>query len=139
MQMRVLVLLLTLLGLWIARSFLLELAWAGTMAIALWPLYCRYVRVSAEERPPIVAPLAFTLAMGLVLMLPLAIVAVEAARDSQAALQWVGQAQKSGVQPPSWLASLPMLGPRLAAWWQAHLADPRAAGERIGRTDARAL
>lgn len=135
LPMRFLILVLTLLGLWIARSFLLQLAWAAVMAVALWPLYRRHAKTGQGGRP-ILAPLAFTLATGLVLMLPLAIVAVEAARDSQAALDWVTQAQKVGVRPPSWLAALPLLGPRLAAWWQSNLADPRAAGDLIGRTDA---
>jgi predicted PurR-regulated permease PerM len=139
LPMRLLVLLLTLLGLWIAHSFLLQLAWAAVMAVALWPLYRRYAHTGRGGRRPVLAPLGFTLGMGLVLMLPLAIVAVEAARDSQAAVDWVTQAQKTGVHPPPWLASLPLLGPRLAAWWQSNLADPRAAGELIGRTDAGAL
>src|SRR3954452_16088377 len=92
-QLRVLVALLTLTGLWIARSFLLELAWAVTLAVALWPLYRR----ARQGRPPIVRraliPLGFTLTTGLLLMLPLAIVAVEAAQDRQVALQWVGDAE----------------------------------------------
>jgi len=138
-QMRLLVVLLTLLGLWIARSFLLELAWAVTMAIALWPLYRRVTGESDTERERIVRPLVFTLATGLVLMLPIAIVAVEAARDSQAALQWLGEAQKSGVPTPAWLAQLPFLGPRTAEWWQANLADPRGSAQLLRQVDAGAL
>lgn len=135
-QLRALVALLTLAGLWIARSFLLELAWAVTLAVALWPLYRR----ARQGRPPIVRnvlmPLGFTLGTGLVLMLPLAIVAVEAAQDSQAALQWVADAQKNGVPTPGWLGHLPMVGQRAAGWWQAHLADPNRAGAMLGSVDA---
>ncbi|MBV8685438.1 MAG: AI-2E family transporter [Alphaproteobacteria bacterium] len=139
LPMRLLVLLLTLLGLWIARSFLLELAWAAVMAVALWPLYSRHARAGPGGRPPILAPLGFTLALGLLLMLPLALVAVEAARDSQAALGWVAEAQKSGVRAPGWLGAFPYVGPRLVMWWQAHLSNPRAAAELLGETDAGAL
>lgn len=135
-QLRALVALLTLTGLWIARSFLLELAWAVTLAVALWPLYVR----ARQGRPPVVRrvliPLAFTLGTGLVLMLPLAIVAVEAAQDSQAALQWVADAQKNGVPTPGWLVHLPMVGQRAAGWWQAHLASPHGAGAMLGSVDA---
>jgi predicted PurR-regulated permease PerM len=137
--MRLLVLLLTLAGLWIARSFLLPLAWAVTMAVALWPLYRRAASHRADGRQPILLPMAFTLATALVLMLPLAIVAVEAARDSDAALQWVAAAQKQGVQVPSWLQGLPLLGPRAASWWGTNLADPRGAADLLGRIDAGAL
>lgn len=136
LPMRLLVLLLTLLGLWIARPFLLQLAWAGVMAIALWPIYRPYAGAGRKGGLPIVAPLLFTLGMGLVLMLPLVIVALEAARDSQAALTWVARAQQSGVAAPPWLGGLPLVGPRMAGWWQANLADPRAAAGLIGRTDA---
>lgn len=135
-QLRVLVALMTLVGLWIARDFLLELAWAVTLAVALWPLYCRATHGRGRKGPRILIPLGFTLATGLVLMLPLAIVAIEAARDSQAAVQWVTQAQKTGVPEPSLLAHIPMLGPRIGSWWQAHLATPHGASQMLGSVDA---
>src|SRR5689334_25441993 len=80
-QLRLLVALLTLASLWVARSFLLELAWAVTLAVALWPLYGRALARRRRKGPPILAPLGFTLATGLVVMMPIALVAVEAARD----------------------------------------------------------
>src|ERR1700684_4164515 len=134
-QMRVLVALMTLAGLWIARDFLLELAWAVTLAVALWPLYRRATHGRSKGRR-ILIPLGFTLGTGLVLMLPIVVVAVEAARDSQAALQWVTQAQKTGVPEPSWLPHIPMLGPRVAGWWHTHLADPRGASRLLGSVNA---
>ena len=134
-QMRVLVFIFTLAGLWIARSFLLEVAWAVTLAVALWPLY----RLVPGRGPRILAPLGFTLAAGLVLMLPLAVVITEAARDSDAAIQWIGHAQQSGVPTPGWIAHLPLAGPRLGSWWQAHLANPKGATALLGRVDAGAV
>lgn len=137
--LRVLVLLLTLIGLWIARSFVLQLAWAVTMSVALWPLYRRLAPARTANRRPVLAPLALTLAFGLVLMLPLVMVAVEAARDSELALQWVTVAQKQGVPPPAWLPGIPLVGARATAWWQANLADPRGAANLLGQVDAGAL
>jgi predicted PurR-regulated permease PerM len=137
--LRLLVLLLTLAGLWIARSFVLPLAWAVTMAVALWPLYRRLSPPRSSGHRPILAPLGLTLATGLVLMLPLAMVAVEAARDSALAVEWVSVAQKQGVQPPGWLAGLPLVGARAAEWWGANLADPRGAADLLGQVDAGAL
>ncbi|HEX4738590.1 MAG TPA: AI-2E family transporter [Allosphingosinicella sp.] len=134
-QMRLLVALMTLVGLWIARDFLLELAWAVTLAVALWPLYMRATGGRKARGTRNLIPLGFTLATGLVLMLPLAVVAVEAARDSQAALQWVAQAQKSGVPQPSWLGHLPF-GGRLSGWWQGHLAAPQGASRLLGSINA---
>src|SRR3954470_5650391 len=137
--MRLLVLLLTLIGLWIARSFVLQLAWAVTMAVALWPLSRRLAPPRPGGRRPVLAPLGLTLATGLVLMLPLAMVAVEAARDRPLALQWVTAAQKQGVTPPAWLPGLPLLGARATAWWQVNLADPNGAANLLGEVDAGAL
>jgi predicted PurR-regulated permease PerM len=139
-QLRLLVLVLTLAALWMARSFLLQLVWAGTMTVALWPLYRRWAPPRGEAGARrILLPLAFTLATGLVLMLPLGIVAIEAARDSQAALDWVGAAQKEGVPAPGWLGGVPILGARALGWWRQNLADPRGASELLGQVDAAAV
>jgi predicted PurR-regulated permease PerM len=137
-QMRVLVLLLTLAGLWIARSFILQLAWAVTLAVALWPLYRRLAPKRAVSGHRVLAPLAFTLATALVLILPLVVVVLEAARDSQFAVIWVNQAQKSGVPAPLWLGHLPA-GARLVSWWSEHLGTPQASSALLGNLDASAI
>jgi len=142
--MRLLVLFLVLLSLWIGRSFLIEIAWAATLAIALWPLYQRLCRrgrgmQAGEARLRIAAPLGFTLATAVVVILPLLIVAVEAMRDSQAAIDWVARAQQTGVRAPPWLAHLPLIGGRAGAWWHAHLTNPQAAAALLKDVDAGAL
>ena len=134
-QLRLLVALLTLLSLWVARSFLLELAWAATLAVALWPLYRQALVRRGKLGRPILVPLGFTLATGLVVMLPIALVAVEAARDSAAAMQWLNQVQSTGLPAPAWLDQVPLAGPRLAEWWQANLATPAGASAFIGGLD----
>ncbi len=134
-QMRLLVAAMTLAGLWIARDFLLELAWAVTLAVALWPLYARATGGRKARGFRILIPLGFTLAIGLVLMLPLVVVALEAARDSQAAVQWVTEAQKSGVAQPPWLSHLPF-GGRLSFWWRMHLGTPQGASRLLGSINA---
>jgi predicted PurR-regulated permease PerM len=134
-QLRLLVAALTLASLWVARSFLLELAWAVTLAIALWPLYSRALAHRSRSGAPILIPLGFTLATGLVVMMPIALIAVEAARDSAAAMQWLNQAQSTGIPAPSWLGQVPLAGPRLAVWWQTNLATPAGASAFIGGLD----
>jgi predicted PurR-regulated permease PerM len=137
LQLRLLLVLLTLAGIWIARDFILQLAWAVTMAVALWPLYRRLAPPRTPGHGlPIVAPLVVTLGTGLVLMLPLAIVAVEAARDSQAAMGWITAAQKHGLAAPGWLSHLPLAGGRAVGWWNAHLATPQASSALLGNLDA---
>ena len=134
-QMRLLVALLTLASLWVARSVRLELAWAATLAVALWPLYSRALAGRGKKGLPILLPLGFTLATGLVVMMPIALVALEAARDSEAAVQWLNQAQSTGIPAPAWLDQVPILGSRMMIWWQANLATPAGASAFIGELD----
>jgi predicted PurR-regulated permease PerM len=136
LQLRLLVVVLTAAGIWIARDFVLELAWAVVMAVALWPLYRRLAPPRDGRHLPIVAPLVVTLGTGLILMLPLAIVAVEAARDSQAAMSWVTTAQKQGLPVPQWLGRLPLAGSRAVALWKQHLSTPQGSSQLLGRLDA---
>jgi len=126
-------LLVVLLSLWVMRSFLIPLAWAAVLAVTAWPLL---VRVSTHApRTTWLAPLGFTLAAGVILMLPLSVIAVEAARDSQVALDWIGQAQHHGIAQPPWLAHLPF-GTHLAAWWQHYVGSPQAANALLARLNA---
>jgi len=140
LQLRLLLIVLTLAGAWIARDFVLELAWAVVMAVALWPLYRRLAPPREKGRGlPIVAPLVVTVGIGLILMVPLAIIAAEAARDSQAAMAWVTQAQRHGLPAPPWLAHLPFAGERAVGWWNGHLATPQASSAFLGHLDAGAI
>jgi predicted PurR-regulated permease PerM len=129
-QMAALVALITLGGLWLARGFLLELAWAVTLAVALWPLYRRATGGRKARGVRTLIPLSFVLGVALVLMIPIALVGIEAARDSEQVTQWVAQAQKGGIPPPDWLQQLP-LGSRVVSWWQAHLATPGGASQML--------
>lgn len=138
-QLRLLVALLTLASLWVAYAFLLELAWAATLAVALWPLYRRAIDRPRGPVTRILIPLGFTLATGLVVMLPIAMIAVEAANDSEAALQWLSHAQQAGIAAPAWLGDLPLAGPSLASWWQSHLADPHSASSLLGGFDSNSV
>jgi len=136
--MRILLLLLSLAGLWVARFFILPIAWAVVLAIALWPLY-QHFRPALSRRRGVLLALAFALATGLVLMVPLIIVAAEAVRDSQWAISWITRAQQHGIPAPSLLAHIPITGDRMTAWWQANLADPNGAAGLLGHVDAAAV
>ena len=53
----VLTILLVLLALFVARSFLAALAWAAVIAITAWPVYTRFAGVISRNRAPVLAPL----------------------------------------------------------------------------------
>jgi predicted PurR-regulated permease PerM len=126
-----------LLGLWILRPFVAALAWAVIIAIAAWPLFERIDRALAAAARPVLAPLAMTLLIALIFLLPFALFARELVRDMGGILAHLGGLRRSGVPVPEWLPQLPGLGRAFAQWWQANLADPQALQDLLGRAYGR--
>lgn len=124
--------LLGLLGLWILHRFLPALVWATIIAVALWPLYARASRAFLPRNRRVLLPLAATLLIGLILVVPLAYAAVELAKDSGSLIRYVGELRHSGLAVPQWLPQLPA-GHVLAQWWQANLSDPQTMQDLLGR------
>jgi predicted PurR-regulated permease PerM len=124
---------LTLLGLWILHRFLLALAWATILAIALWPLYRRLVRELPRRERRVLAPLIVTLSVGLVLIVPLVYAAVEVAQESGSLIRYIAEMRHSGLPAPPWLSRLPGIGYPVASWWKEHLSDPQTMQELLGR------
>jgi predicted PurR-regulated permease PerM len=121
------------LGLWIIHPFLPALAWALIFAIIAWPLYERLNQTRAARGWPVLAPLAITVSVGLVFILPFALIAGELARDVGGVVAHLASFRRNGIPVPDWLPALPGLGGVLARWWQANLADPQSVRELLGR------
>ena len=125
----VLALALVALAAWIAADFLTALAWAIVIAITTWPLYVGFAALIPQPLRRIVAPLLFTLLVGIVLLIPLMLALQQLAQASDAVVRWVAELQKSGVPVPTWIAQLPFTGDLLVNWWQTNLSDPQAAAQ----------
>jgi predicted PurR-regulated permease PerM len=125
---------LTLVALWMARNFLLPITWAIILVITTWPFYCRFVQYMPRHRA-VLPPLAFTLLIALLLILPLGFVTFDVAREVVSAAAWVAHAQQDGIPPPDWVARLPLMGDRAVTWWHAHLSEPHAAGHLLDLLD----
>ena len=120
-------------GVWILWDFLAALAWATIFAIATWPVYRRFcARLSVGSE--VGAPLAFTVLVGLVFIVPAAFLAVQVGHEALALARLAAEVEKSGINAPDWLGRLPF-GGYLTQWWQANLADPNAAAMLLGRLD----
>jgi predicted PurR-regulated permease PerM len=130
---------LVLLGVWILHPFLPALAWAGVFAIALWPLYWRLAQASPARGEGVLAPLLATLLVGLVFTVPFIYVAIEGAREIRIAVQFVAEAQRSGIPVPEWISQLPGVGHPLEEWWRNNLSDPDAAQDLLGRLNMRSV
>ena len=122
-------------GVWVLFDFLPAFAWAGVLAIALWPLYRRLLRLLAGRGQRILAPLLSTFGVAAVVIAPLVLLGIAVARESHFVVEFVAEARHHGVPVPEWIAALPLVGPTLAEWWRGHLYDPATAEELIGRID----
>jgi predicted PurR-regulated permease PerM len=123
------------LGLWLLRPFLPALAWAAVLAVGTWPLYTRFRRLlPASRRAQFWVPLAFTLLVGVVFVLPLTLFAIEVGREALVVVRWAIGVEDTGIPAPDWLGHLPF-GSELVAWWQSNLSDPHAARALLGRID----
>ncbi|WP_420142371.1 AI-2E family transporter [Sphingomonas sp.] len=115
---------LVLTGLWLSASFLPALLWAAVIGIAIDPLYAR-----AEARWPrgrtAVLPALATLLIAALVLVPLALGLIEAAREARVLFAWLEQARAYGLPEPAWIATLPFSG-EISGWWRAHLATPEA-------------
>ncbi|MBV8119465.1 MAG: AI-2E family transporter [Alphaproteobacteria bacterium] len=127
-----------LLGLWILHRFVAALAWAAIIAIALWPLYWRAERAFPPRGRRIWLPLAATLLVGGVLIVPLVYAAVQVAHESGSFVQYIQQLRHSGLPAPDWLSRVPAIGPPFAEWWKGNLSDPQTMRELLGRLFAHA-
>lgn len=126
-----LVLALALLGLWVAHPFLPALLWAIVLAIAVAPAYYR-----AELRWPsgkrLWLPLLFTLALGLAVIVPLAVGILRAAREAGDLALWLASARAYGIPEPTWIASLPFSHQWIDDWWTGNLGTAEAARRQFG-------
>jgi predicted PurR-regulated permease PerM len=124
---------LLLLGLYTLQEFLTALIWALIFAVALWPLYRRVRLRPGGRRHTLLIPLAFTLGVALVFIVPLVLVGVQLGKEAHEATEWVRQAQQNGIPEPDILRKLPYGEPTVSAWWHDNLAEPGGAKDLIDR------
>ena len=117
------------LGLYILSGFLRALIWALVLAIALWPLFTRARRRFPPGRHNILWPAVFTGLVALVLLLPLALLGVEAGREAHDLLDYAREAERNGISVPDFVAHLPYGASAVTEWWNAHLAHAGLAHE----------
>jgi predicted PurR-regulated permease PerM len=128
-----LVAILVLVAVWILRPLLPALAWAGVLALATWPAREWLIRKGMTTSG---AAILLTLLVGILIVGPLIIVAIEMAREAVVVVRTVQELKEIGLGTPSWVLQVPFLGDYVASWWRDHLADPDAAKELLGRAES---
>jgi predicted PurR-regulated permease PerM len=123
------------LALWILWDFIPALLWATIFGVATWPLYNRFKRRGPPRQEKVLAPLTFTLIVGLVFLVPVALMAIELGRETLLVARTLPDLEKEGLPAPQWLSDLPRFGAYATHWWQTNLADPHGAQQLLGRLD----
>jgi len=121
--------LLALFGIWISASFIPALIWAAVIAIAIDPLYAR-----AELRWPggrrAWLPAIATFLIAILVLAPLTVAVVEAAREARTLIAWLADARANGLAQPDWVQRLPYAN-MISDWWQNNLATPEGTSARL--------
>ncbi|GEO98394.1 AI-2E family transporter [Methylobacterium haplocladii] len=119
------------LGLYILSDFLRALVWAVVLAIALWPLFARAERRFPPGRHNILWPGLFTALVALAFLVPVVLLAVEAAREAHDLLDYAKAAEEAGLPVPAIVARLPFGAQAVTDWWNANLAHAGWAKEAL--------
>jgi len=122
-------------GLWILHDFLPALAWAVVLSIALWPPYCRVQRLFPGRVGRIAVPLLVTFVVAVVFAAPLILLGIAIAHETRLIFPMIAAARHHGIEVPSVIADLPIVGSSIADWWNSNLADPTTAQDLFGRVN----
>jgi len=105
-------------SLWILRPFLPALIWATLLVVSTWPLM-RAVQKRLWGRRGL-AVIVMTTVLLLVVIVPLALAVLTLIEHFGEVGAWLKTFAHAGLPPPpGWVEGLPLIGPKLAAEWQA--------------------
>jgi predicted PurR-regulated permease PerM len=106
----------------VLRPFVSALLWAVVLSFTSWPIHRRLLWWLGNRRT--LAAVLMTLGMVLILLLPFLIVGMSLADNvkdlTQATRHWIAEGPPA---PPKWLAKVPVVGAKAAAYWQNLAAD----------------
>jgi predicted PurR-regulated permease PerM len=113
------------LTIWVLRPFLGSTIWAAMIVIATWPVMTRVQRWLRGSRAA--ATTVMTLALLLLLVVPLALVIATVAANADGLVAWAATLHSFAIPPPpEWLARVPVVGAPIVDGWR-RLADSRLA------------
>ncbi|NMG35706.1 AI-2E family transporter [Azoarcus sp. TTM-91] len=116
-------------GVYFFSGFLVPVLAALIIGFASWPLYRRLVRLCGGNTA-LAASVALIVVI-VVLVVPLSLALHYALQEASTFIAWLLQANRVGAPVPGWISSLPMVGERLADYWQEYLGEPHALGEWV--------
>jgi predicted PurR-regulated permease PerM len=115
---------LVLLALWVVRDFIVVVAWAGVVAIALWPLLHKVAGSAWFKGRTTLLATVFTVVIAVLVLLPVGLGIAQALREAHELNDWFHSVQENGIAVPDFVNRLPFGVQQITAWWQANLAQP---------------
>ena len=110
---------------WVLLPFLASIIWAAMIVIATWPMMTRLQGWLWGSRAA--ATTVMTLALLLLLVLPLTLVIGTIAANADGLVKWAATMQTLTIPPPpDWLSRVPIVGEPIVEGWR-RLADSRLA------------
>jgi len=116
---------------WILYPFLLPSIWAVTIVVATWPVML-FVQSRLWGKRGL-AVTVMTLALLLMLLVPLALGIITIVQNADRIIGWAKSLMTFTIPPPpEWLGGVPIVGPRVAAQWEQLIAvGPGAISEQL--------
>jgi predicted PurR-regulated permease PerM len=104
-------------SLWVMSPFIPGLIWATTIVIATWPVLLSVQRLLWGRRMLAVA--VMTTAQLLLFAVPLTFAIVTVVDNADTVVGWIKSLTTLRLgEPPAWVASVPVVGARAAAYWR---------------------
>ncbi len=109
-------------SLYVIHEFIPSLIWAGIIVMTSFPLYVRWRSLLKSWENT--AAFTFTLALFLLLLLPLSYVLTIIIKESQLFWSYIQEINESGKDAPTFFQELPMIGDHMVTYWDAHIGQP---------------
>lgn len=126
---RVLLILVLAAAVYFFSGFLVPVLAALIIGFASWPAYARLVSAVGGSTAW-AASLALLLVLSL-LVIPLALALYYAISEASLFVTWLLKANREGMSAPDWVVALPLIGDRLAEYWDEFLGEPMALGNWV--------
>ncbi|GAB5095234.1 AI-2E family transporter [Caballeronia sp. LP006] len=124
---------LVLIALYTARTFIPAVVWAIVIAISLWPALHWLEQRPLFRRHNILLAAFLATAVGLLFVVPFAIVAAQTANEASDMLRWFHDVLRTGIPMPAFVEHLPMGSQQVSHWWQENLATPLESSPAVKR------
>jgi predicted PurR-regulated permease PerM len=124
---------------WVLHDFAEALLAACTAAIATWPLYERFMARVPRGIGRRTASAAFTGTITVFVLAPMVLACLALLSEASLLVADLAAADRRGASMPTWLASLPAIGPWLAARGGLQLGQPGALLNLTQQADPTAL